>query len=258
MKKRPKTLTIRTVEELFDKYNCKYYYINGIKTRYVVTDSGLIFSVTKSRIRRMTPVKQSHGYYLIHFHLDGKSYYLWHHRVIAELFVPNDDPDNKNQVNHIDGIKSHNYASNLEWTTPKENVGHAFRTNLRQCGEQSSNSKLSEKQVRRICEYLVRNELTLHEIADKVGVEYYLVFFIYKKKTWVEVSSEYNYDGYNKLTHSTCGKKLKAPIVEAICKDIVEGSLKIPEIAKKHSISTTTLYDIKQGRTWRKISKNYF
>ena len=47
-----------------------------------------------------------------------------HHRAVAYLFIPNDDPINKIEVNHKDGIKHHNYDTNLEWCTKKENQQH--------------------------------------------------------------------------------------------------------------------------------------
>ena len=61
--------------------------------------------------------------------LDKNQYSL--HRLIALTFLEN--PENKPVVNHIDGNKTNNDLSNLEWCTIAENNQHAIDTGLKQC-----------------------------------------------------------------------------------------------------------------------------
>lgn len=50
------------------------------------------------------------------------------HRLVAQAFIPNDDPENKTMVDHINGNRVDFRVDNLRWVTPSENskgtVGH--------------------------------------------------------------------------------------------------------------------------------------
>ena len=62
----------------------------------------------------------------IRVYIYNKTYAL--HRLIAYAFIPN--PENKEQVNHKDGVKMNNSVFNLEWVTNRENQIHKFQAGL--------------------------------------------------------------------------------------------------------------------------------
>ena len=81
---------------------------------------------TDIRIKKNTLNKK--GYLVCGLWKDNKQKLEYIHRLVAEAFIEN--PDNKPEVNHIDGNKTNNDSSNLEWCSQKENMRHAFKTGL--------------------------------------------------------------------------------------------------------------------------------
>ena len=51
--------------------------------------------------------------------LNGKQYKK--HRLIAEQFIENDDPENKTEIDHIDRHRDNNHISNLRWCSYSDN-----------------------------------------------------------------------------------------------------------------------------------------
>lgn len=82
------------------------------------------------------------------------------HRFIAELFVPN--PENKPEVNHIDGNKLNNRADNLEWTTRSENQKHAYKLGLQKPSEkqkQAASKWNKEHRIKKVYQYDAKGDL---------------------------------------------------------------------------------------------------
>ena len=69
------------------------------------------------------------GYTQTILYRDKKQYPIKIHRLVANAFIPN--PENKPQVNHIDGDKNNNRIDNLEWCTQAENIQHSYKAGLR-------------------------------------------------------------------------------------------------------------------------------
>jgi hypothetical protein len=63
------------------------------------------------------------GYLRLALNKDSKHSKHLVHRLVANAFI--DNPENKEQVNHINGIKSDNNVNNLEWVTNYENYTHS-------------------------------------------------------------------------------------------------------------------------------------
>lgn len=71
------------------------------------------------------------GYIRVQLTKDGKSKNWMVHRLVALTFLEN--PNNKPEVNHRDGIKGNNDARNLEWSSASENLQHAYDNEMRPC-----------------------------------------------------------------------------------------------------------------------------
>lgn len=67
------------------------------------------------------------------------------HRLVAQIFIPN--PENKSQVNHIDGNKLNNHIDNLEWCTPLENTNHAWKLGLNDENQEKQYTKVARIDV---------------------------------------------------------------------------------------------------------------
>lgn len=103
------------------------------------------------------------------------------HRLVAMAFMPN--PENKPQVNHINGIKSDNCIGNLEWNTAKENMMHAVRTGLKKgvIGCRNGFSKLTEDQVIEIRS--IKN-VSQYEIAKQYNVGQATINRLVRRISW--------------------------------------------------------------------------
>lgn len=95
-------------------------YFRPYQGGYLVSNTGRVLSASGRELKQRALPK---GYRMVTLNLPGGlSRGEFVHRIVAQLFVPNSAPDVRNQVDHIDGRPSNNFADNLRWCSLQENM----------------------------------------------------------------------------------------------------------------------------------------
>lgn len=159
----------------------EYRDVVGFEEYFQVSNLGNVFSKRSKRLFKQT--KSPKGYWTFVAKIGGRqgtAHYLRVHRLVAEAFIPN--PEGKPFVNHIDGCKTNNVVSNLEWVTAKENSVHAWATGL-QLPRPSTQRKLTDDQV---CEIRTSTK-TNRELASIYGIDPSNIWRIKRRETYKDV-----------------------------------------------------------------------
>lgn len=119
---------------LFEKLKKNLSYISSFNfgTKYSVDKTGQVYLEEVSpyhKHKEGKPLKSfvnKYGYIEYNLQVEDRSkvQHIQAHRLVALCFIPN--PENKPHVNHIDGNKTNNHISNLEWCTASENEQHSY------------------------------------------------------------------------------------------------------------------------------------
>ena len=107
--------------------------VENVVNNYYISNDGQIFSETSNKLLKLDKSLRG-GYKSLNsislINSDSKTKSFKFHQLVAKAFIPNDDPQNKNVVNHKDGNKLNNHVDNLEWVSLRENNQHAIDTGL--------------------------------------------------------------------------------------------------------------------------------
>lgn len=143
---------------------------------YWVSDKGRIYS---EGYGIMKPGKSKKGYYSLRLQKFPKPKTITVHKLVALCFILK--PNGKTQINHIDGDKSNNCITNLEWCTAKENTDHALRTGLKVYPEHRS-ERVTLEEKEKMCELALTGEYSQAEIGKMFSISGGSVNYYLKRK----------------------------------------------------------------------------
>lgn len=149
---------------------------------YEISSHGRVRKTISKRLKVLKVDKK--GYHNITLHTKGKRRYFKVHRLVAQAFIPN--PENKKEVNHMNGIPDCNHKENLEWATRKENMQHAKEEGLVACGENHGMAKLTAKEVEDIRTLYVPYDKAFNQnaLARKFGVSRTCINHVINNRSW--------------------------------------------------------------------------
>ena len=115
------------------------------------------------------------------------------HRLVAETFIEN--PENKKQVNHINGNKLDNRVENLEWVTAKENSEKAKEMGIKPVNFACFQGKFTEEE---------RNEIRLKWEEGKTVPELAKEYNVWPSRIYCLVHNIYQYKQYKNEFREFC------------------------------------------------------
>jgi len=148
---------------------------------YEISNKGRV-KIKPKEAKIMSPgknISKSSGTYLLYrlFNSEG-SKHKKAHRLVAQAFIPN--PENKEQVNHIDNNPSNNSVENLEWNTRSENALHMHRQ-----GRGRGRAKLTPDDVKYM--RFLKGKMTNKELGEIFGVAHSTANSILTKQSYIHI-----------------------------------------------------------------------
>jgi len=148
----------------------------GFEEQYQVSSFGTVRSKDRTRLSKggcIAPIKGrirkpkigKTGYQILSFCKDAIKTHPSVHRIVATAFIPN--TEDKETVNHIDGVKINNNVYNLEWSTHTEQMEHAVKNDLL---EVRGSPKFSPTFKKEVYDFFHSSDISITKTAEKFGI----------------------------------------------------------------------------------------
>ena len=177
--------------------------VKGVYPYYLISNYGRVYHLYTRKF--LSPGLETSGYLCVSLSTNSGPKNCLIHRLVMLAFNPVYESD-KLQVNHINGIKTDNVITNLEWCTRSENIKHSYRTGLHPI-----ESSLEEEDVIKICEML-NNGYMITQISEITGISQHIIKHLKSSECvkWKHITDNYSFD-------KRVGRLLDEQTIRKIC-----------------------------------------
>lgn len=224
---------------------------DGEETRYRISNLGRIHDTKKDKYTY--GYENSSGYLQWTFYLNnGKTVSKLVHRLVAQIFVNNPNPDEYNEVDHINANKHDNRDSNLRWCNNILNTQYAKKMGLfkNPSGEDSSVHKYTKKQIKKVIEMLKTGKYTKKEISKETGVHKHTITDIAYKKIWKqEVSMD------DILSFVRMDRKFSDDQILNVIEMLESGNYTVKKISDTTGVTKSVIRDIAKHKIYKNLTE---
>ena len=170
----------------------RYYHHNIIPTRYFVSRNGDVYSEISNTI--LMPNLTIKGYHKVNIFINNKKKPkpISVHKLVGLVFlydsyVPGYD------IDHLDGIKIHNYVDNLEWVPRSINIQRAFDNGLKHAihGNDNVNTIYKDEIIHEACKLLLEGK-TIQNVSEITNIPKSYLYTIIRGESRKDIVDQYN------------------------------------------------------------------
>lgn len=228
--------------------------IPGYEGLYGITKRGIVWSHYRKKWLR--PVVHHTGYVMSCLRKDGKSKNIYNHKLVMITY---NGPSNL-IVNHINGVKSDNRLSNLEYSTHKENSIHAVNLGLIKPvnGEAQWNSRFKKKEIIEIREMFFDKKIPQFIIAKHFNTTKSNIIRILTRDVWGHLDDGYPKYKPGKLAKGECHPcaKINSKTVKEIrnkYKVLSKYKTNMKDLSEEYKLNKTTIFNIVKRNSWKHV-----
>lgn len=141
----------------------------------------------------LSPAYSPKGYQHVSLYIEGKLRTMTVHKIVTLVFL-GERPEG-HEVNHKNGVRDDNRLCNLEYLTKSQNNQLSYDSGRRVvAGTKNANCKLTEEQVRQVCERFVKGDFPSRAaLGRELGISKSTLHSIFKRRQWTCISKDYNF-----------------------------------------------------------------